>query len=567
VHCIIMGSSSSSSASAVSAMFLLAAAAMLAMTTMPHRQVFYADSFLLKRTPPRHHPMHRLTRKGRIKVPNVLMSQTDTSATISDATAGKRNKKSQAPTTSSIREVRRRQNRHEILFQKRLAELKEFVAENDHGSIPCPYPENPSLGVWASNLRRQYVIREQSEQLSVPYKGYLTLDRRKQLLDAGFDFTSLTERVFLARLEELREFKGKYGHTLVPEKYEENSALGAWVSNLRSLYKRRRRSESMLERGDTFKVVDTSDDSTIRREKRSMNILQHSHSPKRRKRKRSPRFSHLDDEKEALLEGLGFVWSSIDRKWFEMLEWAKVFGVVNQHLLAANVSISEVGTGNFSTGGNETTTLLLKNYHSFVQNIQDQSTLPYFHPQHEILELFLDAEYESKATMLVTPQTATSPGNKQLKLQSAPLLDYRVPANDPFHHSLRIWMTNQRSNYHRRIQNADDASAALPSTMTDRRQKALEEINFPWSGRFPNRYEELQFEAEQELEVKRQIEDDRRREQLEREEKERVDQILKAPILADDDNSSSILSNGATGAIEEEDDLMALWGAEDDDDW
>jgi hypothetical protein len=40
----------------------------------------------------------------------------------------------------------RTKNRHEILFQQRLLELKDFIAENGHGSIPTPYEANPPLG-------------------------------------------------------------------------------------------------------------------------------------------------------------------------------------------------------------------------------------------------------------------------------------------------------------------------------------------------------------------------------------------------------------------------------------
>ena len=35
------------------------------------------------------------------------------------------------------------QNRHEVLFQKRLEELRDFHAQHGHGSIPIPYPPNP----------------------------------------------------------------------------------------------------------------------------------------------------------------------------------------------------------------------------------------------------------------------------------------------------------------------------------------------------------------------------------------------------------------------------------------
>ena len=85
-------------------------------------------------------------------------------------------------------------NLRERLFQKRLEQLYEYRKLHGHGSIPTPYPPNPSLGIWAANIRRQYTLY--SKQSNTPYTGYLTPSRQKQLLLAGFDFTSLTERQF-----------------------------------------------------------------------------------------------------------------------------------------------------------------------------------------------------------------------------------------------------------------------------------------------------------------------------------------------------------------------------------
>lgn len=49
-------------------------------------------------------------------------------------------------------------NLRERLFQKRLEELYEYRKLYGHGSIPTPYPTNPSLGIWAANIRRQYTL-------------------------------------------------------------------------------------------------------------------------------------------------------------------------------------------------------------------------------------------------------------------------------------------------------------------------------------------------------------------------------------------------------------------------
>jgi len=285
--------------------------------------------------------------------------------------------KASTPTTLKI-------NLRDQLFQKRLAELRTFHAQHGHGSIPTPYPLNPPLGIWAANLRRQYALRQRAEEQDDYYNGYLTSSRQDQLLAVGFDFSSLTERQFQLRLEELEDFKGRYGHCMVPEKWEGNMALGVWVSNIRSLYKRK------MEQDERPPPLQNNEK---RKKGQSRKKLL---SSKDKERQRSPRFSNLDDQRIQLLEDMGFVWSSTDRKWLEMLEWAKYYGVVRYETTKleeyvnndTDVSLLEGGDGdsaviqvekNGTKKYNETEqTLLIANYKQFVRNIQDQSLLPSF---------------------------------------------------------------------------------------------------------------------------------------------------------------------------------------------
>ncbi len=110
---------------------------------------------------------------------------------------------------------------------------------------------------------------------------------------------------------------------MVPEKYEENPALGSWVINMRSLYRRKMQMQKAAE-------MEQNDDENekrgivknIKKGRKISNLLQQKIT--QRKRSRSQRFTHLDDNSIKVLEDLGFVWSTLDKKWFEMLEWAKV---------------------------------------------------------------------------------------------------------------------------------------------------------------------------------------------------------------------------------------------------
>ena len=61
---------------------------------------------------------------------------------------------------------------------------------------------------------------------------------RIQLLDAiGFEISSAHDELFEVRMAQLREYKARYGDTLVPITYDENRALAQWVSTQRRRYR------------------------------------------------------------------------------------------------------------------------------------------------------------------------------------------------------------------------------------------------------------------------------------------------------------------------------------------
>ncbi|KAL7439265.1 hypothetical protein ACHAXH_008430 [Discostella pseudostelligera] len=484
-------------------------------------------------------------------------------------------------------------NRNEKLFQKRLTELQDFRSIHGHGSIPTPYTSNPSLGIWAANVRQQYSLYKHAEERGAPYIGYLTPSRRQQLQLAGFEFASLTERQFRTRLRELEMFKKQYGHCMVPEKWEENAALGAWVSNIRSLYKRRvmvqqQRQVQLQHDGEEINREHTdATQSKIGNQKQRRGrriLLQSSSHHSRKKRQRLPRFSHLDEHRIQVLEDMGFVWSSIDRKWLEMLEWAKVYGVVNYAMTLPDAE--EVGgEGDPDLEKNtihanskypaqlnkQSRALLLDNYHQFVQNIQNQSLLPCFHPQDKILSLMMEDTYPQsilEQPPLWQPTLSSPPSDENAMDESTSTnLDYRIRRNDKLHQPLRIWMINQRSNYNRLDPTTNQTREKLPlptpsSTLIPQRQRALEAIYFPWSGRFRTRVEEMKHEQEIMENIERKRERERRIEQKVREEQDRVDQLTSSIVAS----VSSRNNNGMIDLAEADADIMALWGEEDDDD-
>ena len=438
-----------------------------------------------------------------------------------------------------------RQKRNEEIFQERLSQLIEFREEHGHGSIPTPYHTLPALGVWAANLRQQNMLRKQAERKSIEYKGYLTDARKKELIKAGFDFTSLTERQFQNRIKELQEFKQRYGHVAVPEKYKDNRSLGAWVSNLRSLYRRK-----LLTQDNDDTDMSFEEENVKRRRSRSL-VRQTHHRVKRR---RQPRFSHLNEDRIKMLEDIGFVWKNHDKRWFEMLEWAKTYGVAN-YLLSSETELKES---------------IESNYNKIVSDLQNPRLTPTFRSQEKIKQMLLGDESIAEQSSQQLPHsqlnlTAEDIGSENVT-ESILELDYCISPSDHQHQSLRIWMINQRSNYNRRVQMKHSSkSSLLQSTMTDQRQAALEEIHFPWSGRHRHRLEEIQYLKEKEAQRIRELEILAKREAKEREEQRKVE-MLQSSIVA------SIISSDKGGEseddVEEEMDIMSLWDAEDDeDDW
>lgn len=87
------------------------------------------------------------------------------------------------------------------------------------------------------------------------------------------------------RYKELIEFKARYGHCLVPNKFPLQQPLAQWVKRQRYQYKL----------------------------------------------KRTGSHTTLSDEREALLDKLGFVWASHEVSWYERLEMLKEFRLKHGH--------------------------------------------------------------------------------------------------------------------------------------------------------------------------------------------------------------------------------------------
>eukprot|EP00956_Cyclotella_meneghiniana_P013579 scaffold19713_cov47-Cyclotella_meneghiniana.AAC.9 len=111
--------------------------------------------------------------------------------------------------------------------------LQRYSLVNGHTKVPSRYMENPKLGRWVMTQRRQMALMQQS------YPNALTAERIAKLDEIGFTWSVRSDpyRAWNKKMEELKEYKKKFGNTMVPQRYKTNPQLGTWVHTQRRQYK------------------------------------------------------------------------------------------------------------------------------------------------------------------------------------------------------------------------------------------------------------------------------------------------------------------------------------------
>jgi len=119
----------------------------------------------------------------------------------------------------------------QVLWEERLAQLREYKAEYGNCLVPRSYSANSQLGAWVHYQRQQYRLLQKGK------RSQMTIERADILHAEGFVWNVQGHRPWEERLEELRAFKSQHGSCLVPVKYSPNPQLGNWVHNQRKEYK------------------------------------------------------------------------------------------------------------------------------------------------------------------------------------------------------------------------------------------------------------------------------------------------------------------------------------------
>ena len=126
-----------------------------------------------------------------------------------------------------------------VSWEERIEQLKEYTAK--HGDLLIPIRYKPSnLGKFVHNTREQYKLYHKQTPEGYKKKCSLTAARIEQLNELGFAWT--TERSkrqnddWRRRLDQLKEFKRKHGHCLVPHGYPEDPSFAEWIHRQRTSY-------------------------------------------------------------------------------------------------------------------------------------------------------------------------------------------------------------------------------------------------------------------------------------------------------------------------------------------
>lgn len=119
---------------------------------------------------------------------------------------------------------------HEERWDQKLLELRTFRKRHGHSLVPHTYPPNPQLARWVKRQRRQYKLMQDGKAST------MTPDRVEILEQDGFVWDS-HEAAWREKIEDLRQYRAKHGHCLVPSNYRENPQLATWVKCQRRQYK------------------------------------------------------------------------------------------------------------------------------------------------------------------------------------------------------------------------------------------------------------------------------------------------------------------------------------------
>jgi hypothetical protein len=218
----------------------------------------------------------------------------------------------------------------EAQWFQRLQELKAYKQIHGDTLVPSGYSENPSLGDWVSNQRKDYAHYLKIKEINEKLRGAEVLDdkvkkelerltrrsggmteKRIELLKAEGFVWDVLEAQWIKKLQELKKYKQNHGDALVPNVYPANPALGKWVQHQREYY---RHYQKMKEIKQKLRGVEVLDDEV----KNEMERLTRGSAG-------------MTEKRIQLLEAEDFVWDAFAFAWESRFQELRNFVALNGH--------------------------------------------------------------------------------------------------------------------------------------------------------------------------------------------------------------------------------------------
>jgi len=325
-------------------------------------------------------------------------------------------------------------------WESRLTELRDYLAQHGHTNVPKNYPPNRSLGYWVNEQRFQY------RRWTRGKASYMTPSKMAMLNALQFKW-SLREskKPWKDWMEELKKYRAEHGHVNVPLKYDRNVALGSFVNNQRSEYRRYKSGKGTTK---------------------------------------------MTEEKVRDLEGIGFLWNVRDARtpwddrWKELREYKKKYGNCdvpnnwpeNQPLsywVAKQRQQYKLYVCRNSDGGTATP--------SACHLTEDRVKL--------LDEIGFDWRYHPCKREMSSKATSRSHHYTPWKMRLDELKEYKkkygncdVPRNWPENQPLSKWVSKQRIQHKLYLLNGGAGNCHL----TEERINLLNEIEFDWGHSDPS---------------------------------------------------------------------------------
>jgi hypothetical protein len=200
--------------------------------------------------------------------------------------------------------------------------LVSYKERNGDCKVPHKYEKDKSLGCWVIDQRKYR------------RKGSLSEDRISKLDSIGFTWNPHDDN-WNAMFEQLLSYKERNGGCNVPQKYEEGTGLGLWVSNQRLFRRKGSLSEDRIAKLDSIGFTwDPHDDNWNSMFEQLLSYKERNgdcNVPARYEKDKSlglwvfnqrqfRRKSSLSEDRIAKLDSIGFTWDPLDDNWNSMFE-------------------------------------------------------------------------------------------------------------------------------------------------------------------------------------------------------------------------------------------------------